>query len=242
MGSLIQVFVVMLCLTSTAAQQVFYVSSDSFTNTSCPFQPCATLSQYLLDNNGSLPVVSNVEYHFLPGEHHVPTNMTLQYLHNFTMTGNTSNKVVLLIDLLAYMKIGNSNNFTISRVGFETYDKQGEHRKYKFRKCNVIFSNCFSCKLLFVTFLDYGFCGIELGGKSYLSNLILDFTLHCYTGIHLFYDKDSQVDKSTIGLDGILMHGTSSYCDDAFSKSAIVIVLPSKTMNNMNFFISNSRF
>ena len=43
----------------------------------CPSQPCATLSQYWSDN-GTLPVVSNVEYHFLPGEHHVPANMILQ--------------------------------------------------------------------------------------------------------------------------------------------------------------------
>ena len=55
---------------------VLHVLPDnSSTNASCPSQqPCATLSQYLLDN-GTLPVVSNVEYHFLPGEHHVPANM-----------------------------------------------------------------------------------------------------------------------------------------------------------------------
>ena len=38
---------------------------------------CATLSQCLLDN-GTLPVVSNVEYHFLPGDHHVPADTTCQ--------------------------------------------------------------------------------------------------------------------------------------------------------------------
>ena len=118
MGDLIQVFVfvVILFVASTATQQVFYVSPDNSTNTSCPFQPCATLSQYLLDNNGSLPVVSNVEYHFLPGEHHLPTNMTLQYLHNFTMTGSSSYEVspaVLFIDLQAFVEVGNSINVTI---------------------------------------------------------------------------------------------------------------------------------
>ena len=46
---------------STAVEQIYYVLPDNSTNTSCMFQPCATLSQYLLDNNGSLPVVSNVE-------------------------------------------------------------------------------------------------------------------------------------------------------------------------------------
>ena len=58
----------------TTATKILYVSPDNSTNVNCPSQPCATLSQYLLDN-GTLSVVSNVEYHFLPGEHHVPANM-----------------------------------------------------------------------------------------------------------------------------------------------------------------------
>ena len=40
--------------------EVFYVLPDISTNAvSCPSQPCAALSQYVLDN-GTLPVVSNV--------------------------------------------------------------------------------------------------------------------------------------------------------------------------------------
>ena len=66
-------------VTSAVAQQIFYVLSDDRSNDTCSsFQPCATLAQYLLDNNGSLPVVTNVEYHFFPGEHHVPMNMKLR--------------------------------------------------------------------------------------------------------------------------------------------------------------------
>ena len=53
---------------------MFYVIPDDPTNISCPSQPymCATLSQYLLDNNGTLPVLSNAGYHFLLGEHKFP--------------------------------------------------------------------------------------------------------------------------------------------------------------------------
>ena len=59
------------------ASQILYVLPDNSTNAAgCPSQPCDTLSQYLLDN-GTLPFVSNVEYHFLPGEHLVPANMIL---------------------------------------------------------------------------------------------------------------------------------------------------------------------
>ena len=71
-----------ICL--SAATEIFYVLPDNSTNDSCPSQPCATLSHYWL-HNSTLPVVSNVEYHFLPGEHHVPANMMLQNLHNFTV-------------------------------------------------------------------------------------------------------------------------------------------------------------
>ena len=66
------------------ATRVFYVLPDNSTNVNCPFQPCATLSQYLLDNS-TLPVVLNVQYSFLPGEHHVPASMVLQNLHNFSI-------------------------------------------------------------------------------------------------------------------------------------------------------------
>ena len=81
-----------------AATQVFYVLPDDSTKASCPSQPCAILSQYILDNNGTLPVVSNVEYHFLPGEHHLPTDLMLSFLDNFTLTGiTTSNRLLLTV-------------------------------------------------------------------------------------------------------------------------------------------------
>ena len=67
--------------------KMFYVIPDDPTNVSCPSQPCATLSQYLLDNNGTLPVVSNAEYHFLPGEHQPPINFVLYGLNNLYYLG-----------------------------------------------------------------------------------------------------------------------------------------------------------
>ena len=55
----------------STATKILYILPDNSTDAvSCPSQPCATLSQYFLDN-GTLPVVSNVEYYFLPGEHYM---------------------------------------------------------------------------------------------------------------------------------------------------------------------------
>ena len=242
--------VVVLLLICAATQQVFYVSPDDSTNTSCPFQPCATLSQYLLDNNGSLPVVSNVEYHFLPGEHHVPTNMTLQYLHNFTMTGSFIHKVspaVLFFNLQVYVEIGSSFNATISNVVFKTYDKQIKFYKMR-RRCNVMLNFCLSCKIENVIFLNHGFCGINLSGKTYFKNVVMNFTYHCYTRIFVHYYGKSQCDdynRCTIIMDRLFMHGKRCCNDDVdhdvyvTTDAAIDIQLPP---NNMLFIIRNSQF
>ena len=248
MGDLIQVFlfVVILLVASAATQKVFYVSPDNSTNTSCSFQPCATLSQYLLDNNGSLPVVSNVEYHFLPGEHHLPTNITFQYLHNFTITGSSRYKVsstVLLIDLQEYVEISNSVNVIVSNVVFKTYDKE-----YDFIErivCNVILRSCLSCKIMNVTFLNYGFCGVNLDGTSQLSNIVINLPFRCYRGIYLYYEDYPQTvhhDECTIVIDRIKMYGKES-CNNndifVFIKSTIYILLSN---NNVTIVISNSYF
>ena len=61
-----------------------YVLSDESTNPNCLFHTCTnmTLYQYLL-GDGTLPNKTNVEYHFLPGKHHVPSDMVLTNLNNF---------------------------------------------------------------------------------------------------------------------------------------------------------------
>ena len=102
---------------------IFHVLPDNSDNVSCPSQPCATLSQYVLDNE-VLPVVSNVEYHFLPGEHHVPANMILQNLYNFSIigtVGKTSSPVVLVgcSQMSHIINLVNSYNITIANVIFK---------------------------------------------------------------------------------------------------------------------------
>ena len=181
----------------TVAQRIFYVSPDNSTNTSCPFQPCATLSQSLLDNNGSLPVVSNVEYHFLPGEHHVPTNMTLQYLHNFTMTGcHNCNSIptVIIGSLKSYIKVFDSVNVSIENAIFRKHDVgMISDDNHQYDLCNLAFVNCFSCKIIKVTFLKYGFRGENLVGESYLYDILMELTdipLCCFSGIYLSYTED----------------------------------------------------
>ena len=83
----------------SVAVEIMYVLPDDRTNVSCPIQPCATLSQYFKDKD-TLPVLSNIEYHFLPGEHHVPANMELQNLSNFSIIGTVSKPSPLAVLVL----------------------------------------------------------------------------------------------------------------------------------------------
>ena len=173
------------------AVEVMYVVPDDLADASCPSQPCATLSQYLLDD-GTLPVVSNVEYHFLPGEHHVPANMTLQSLYNFSIIGtvnNLSSPIVLVGCSQPYViKIVDSHFVTITNVTFKHCG--GTTAVTTTSITSVHFICCFSCTVENVTFIKYGFTGINLIGESYLHKIkveTIQFTEQCCQGILLRY-------------------------------------------------------
>ena len=175
----------------TTATKILYVSPDNSTNVNCPSQPCATLSQYLLDN-GTLPVVSNVGYHFLPGEHHVPANMILQNLYNFSIIGtvnNSSSPVVLVGCSQSYViNIINSHFVNVNNVVFKYCSKLPLNKS---EITNLQVSCCFSCKIEKVTFLQYGFTGLNLIGKSYLCNIkveIIKYVELCCQRIFLRYN------------------------------------------------------
>ena len=239
---------IILISMSMASKEIFYVLPENSTSTNCSLQPCATLGQYLLDNNGSLPVVSNVEYDFLPGEHHIPVDMKLQYLHNFTITASFNRlwSVMLFIHLHSNLEIRDSINLTISNVMFRTYDNEYSYNyddSYGI-VCNVILNKCFSCKLINVFFLHYGVCGNDLIGNTYLNKIGLDFTLHRYNGIDLYYSEDSQSTEHTftkVVINGIIMDGNVRGFHTRLSP-VMIIRLPNKAINNMTFIISNSRF
>ena len=160
----------------STATEILYVLPDNSTDAvSCPSQPCATLSQYLL-HNGTLPVVSNVEYHFLPGEHHVPANVTLQDLHNLSIVGtfNLSSPVVLVGCSQAYVIEIIDCSFVIITNVIIKHCGILPNGRTELR--NLILSCCFSCKLQNVTLLQYGLKALSLIGESYLHNIKLEIT------------------------------------------------------------------
>ena len=123
----VKCLIILICLLAVEFQKskatnVFYVLSD---NVSSSPQPCHNyaLGQYLLINNGTLPKVTNVDYHFLPGKHMVPANMVLTHLSNFSIIGDGSNSsspaVLIGCDHWYVLKVSTSHNVTIRNIKFE---------------------------------------------------------------------------------------------------------------------------
>jgi len=190
---LLVVIQVWLCCTAT---QVIIVFPDDPTNVSCPSQPCATLSQYLLANNGTLPVVSNVEYHFLSGEHHLHTIMTLEYLSNVSLVGvesDVSSSVTLITcssNRYFQIAITHSQNVTIDKITLR-------HCKVATKLRYLLLHICISCKLENINFLEGGLATQNVYGNFIMKNVnfehrhqILEAKNHIYFAIKIFYDDE----------------------------------------------------
>ena len=146
--SLVKVCTVVAVLTGilTTATEIFYVLPDNSPNISCPSQQCATFSQYFLDND-TLPVVSNVEYHLLPGEHYLISTevILLDCLQNFSLIGYCNKQLQQLPSTILVSTdiiIFESYNVTIKNVIFKVLYQHhittcSLHFLY-YRKCYII--------------------------------------------------------------------------------------------------------
>ena len=199
----IQLLMVFICLLGneiSAANKILYVLPNNSTNTSCAYQPCTTLGRHLLDD-GTLPDVANVEYHFLPGEHQIPANMVLKNLHNFSIVGivgRSSLQVVLVGCIHSHvLKIHASHYVNIRNVSFRRcYHPQLQPYIYF---TSLYLSWCFSCVLESVTFTNFGIVGENLMGNSSLNRINITHTTGQFCqGITLGYWDDDQLltDKS----------------------------------------------
>ena len=195
------IFTAVLIRISTASD-IFYVLPNNSRNISCHPHQCATLNQYLLDNNGTLPVTSNVEYHLLPGEHYLNATNSIVFTNflNFSLVGKFNEQQ----DLLPVILIGtnfsviDSYNITIANVVFKKI-----MLLHAYHHGDLWLTECFSCTIENVSLIEYGLLGGNLIGRSYLNNIIINLTKssnrenECYAqqGISLYYSYYSVKDK-----------------------------------------------
>ena len=103
------------------ATRVCHVLPDNSVNSSCPFQTCATLSEYR--GNDFMFTESDIEYHFLPGEYQVSTEMIIAFVENVSfhgIVGDSLPPVVLKFhpSLSQPIVIVTCKNVTISNIIF----------------------------------------------------------------------------------------------------------------------------
>ena len=104
----------------------YYVRPTEPTDTSCPAQPCLTLSQYI--SNSDLYFKSNTVFKFLPGLHHANQTLDMRSVENVSLEGdqNSSHPMVMMdIHCLSYDCVGflfqNITNLTVHSLNVSVY-------------------------------------------------------------------------------------------------------------------------
>ena len=202
------------------ATRILYVLPDNVSDVNCPSQPCATLGHYLLDN-GSLPVLSNVEYHFLPGKHQVVDTIDIEEAFNFSLIGCSLSQTKFVCWSQAYVRIFLSYNVTIRNLVFD--------------QCNgVLFSEvpipvapglflyeCSHCVIKDLVFFGYGFLGMNLFLNSYISNVTINITTMrpgvrmCSAKFYLWY-LYVEGDHDQILITQLFITGYNKLCYNAY--------------------------
>ena len=80
MGVAGHLLILLIPVLSLCGATEYYVRPTEPTNTSCPAQPCLTLSQYV--NESDYFFKSNTVFKFLPGTHHMDMPVTIGNVHN----------------------------------------------------------------------------------------------------------------------------------------------------------------
>ena len=167
------IYVISIC----TATEILYVLPDNVSDVNCPSQPCATLGQYLLDN-GSLPVLSNVEYRFLPGEHHLANIINIEKAFNFSLNGiGLSPASLVCWSHVYYVSVLNSYNVTVTNLVFNQCNGDLYYKTELDIAAGLLLYECSHCQVEDVYFFGYGFVGINLCLDSHLHNITIDMTI-----------------------------------------------------------------
>ena len=217
-------FVAIVHVISTCtATEILYVLPDNVSDVNCPSQPCATLGQYLLDNDGSLPVLSDVEYRFLTGEHHVVNSINVESAFNFSLIGFDLSPAKLVCRSQSHVSVIYSYNVAIKNLVFSqcighTFSHVDLHIA-----AGLFLYECSHCKVEDIHFLDYGFAGINLFLKSYLNNITINMNIEtpnvymymCSPKFFLMF-SDAELEYyhsyDSISINAIFISGHSEMC------------------------------
>ena len=122
---IVQMFCLSLFFSLCGATE-YYVRPTEPTDTSCPAQPCLTLSQYI--SNSALYFKSNTVFKFLPGLHHANQTLHMHSVENVSLEGDPDRDhpmVMMDIHCLSHDCSGlyfeSIENLTIHSLNFSIY-------------------------------------------------------------------------------------------------------------------------
>ena len=253
----VHIFVVTLIGVSVANKVLYVLPDNNSLNISCQPHQCATISEYFLDNN-KLPVVSNVEYRFLPGDHYLTTTaiVVLEKFQNLSLFGISNEQLQPpLINLVSTnISIVNSYNVTIKNLAFKALFHS-----------NLQLAVCVSCTVQNVTLVGCGLSADNLLGRSSIQDIVInlltkpsgtecaDTYCQCYSnqGITLRYSLNrsksefeiANNEKHINAVQNISVYHDNSSCYAYTDKGILnVEIEQNQTVDNLEIIISDSQF
>ena len=171
---------------------VYTVTPDDhyYPNTTC--HHCHNLQHYLL--NITKYFTSNTQLLFLPGLHHLHTDLTIQNVHNISLIGSTANGIKQSTTICINYKLSsvlmiNVSNLTIKNMMFTAQNSQGLHDPSEWipltiKDCSfVVLNNLPVYKPKKWTPHNFTFIGINIMGNSYFDHI------ECFDKMHLLYNE-----------------------------------------------------
>ena len=165
---------------------VYTVTPDDhyYPNTTC--HHCHNLQHYQL--NITKYFTSNTQLLFLPGLHHLHTDLIIQNVHNISLIGSTDNGTAIVSNNLSTISIINSFELTIKHIKIVTRHKLLYTQKWRpmtIKDCSfVLLYHLHVYQLRKLELNEVALLAINMMGNSYFR------FVQCYYGrIQLFYNE-----------------------------------------------------
>ena len=186
----------LLSLLHTTTSSVYTVVPDDHYNTTC--HHCHNLQHYLL--NTTKYFTSNTQLLFLPGLHHLNTDLIIQNFHNISLIGITPNVIIdcspsvgivitnVVNVVIMDMVISNCAHISYSSININKIDKFNLY-------ASMIVLNCYHVSIKKVTILSKK---LSLQAINVLGLLTIDSLKS--KGIELIYNDDLNYENELVQL------------------------------------------
>ena len=160
-----------------------------YPNTTC--HHCHNLQHYLL--NITKYFTSNTQLLFLPGLHHLHTDLIIQNVHNISLIGSTANGIIpcTVIQSNASILIFNTFKLTLRDISINTnYSYLPKYVPLTIKDCSFVSLYCFKVHRVVhsrthedLFTYQFAIVAINIMGISYFNNV------QCYDEMQLFYNE-----------------------------------------------------